>query len=169
MFSRLRFAVAALAFLGLSSAAHAAVVSTGTLSIGDSYSDTVNFKGAVYNRYAMKVDQDSTVNVTLTGLTSTIKNIADYFKTSGAVGVGTQYKDSTVAGDIASIAFSFSALAGKTYFSDIAAFTYLKNQTGSVDFGVTVTPVPAALALFAPALAGLGYVGMRRRQSRAAA
>jgi hypothetical protein len=59
---------------------------------------------------------------------------------------------------------SFAALAGGAYYVDfdgIVSGTLGGNYTGNI----ALTPIPGAILLLGPALAGLGYVGYRRKQT----
>lgn len=61
-----------------------------------------------------------------------------------------------------------------TLSADLAAsgqylFTIITRQVAGTGFGtqysVTVTPIPGAVFLFGPAMAGLGYLGLRRKKT----
>jgi hypothetical protein len=56
---------------------------------------------------------------------------------------------------------------GLTYFTMSDPSHMFISQTGSVHVGVSATPIPPALLLFASALGGLGIVGWQRRKASA--
>ena len=75
--------------------------------------------------------------------------------------------NSIVGSAFASDILTFAATAGGNYVLALAG--NVKGLIGGNYAGaVALTPIPGALLLLGPALAGLGYVGVRRRQNAAA-
>lgn len=75
--------------------------------------------------------------------------------------------NSIVGTALASGILSFAASAGGSYILALAG--NVKGLIGgNYAGGVALTPIPGAVLLLGPALAGLGFVGFRRRQATAA-
>jgi hypothetical protein len=65
---------------------------------------------------------------------------------------------------VISSALSFAGLTPGESYKIVFSGTIFA-EAANYDFKMAVTPIPAAALLLAPALAGLGYAGYRRRQT----
>jgi len=100
-------------------------------------------------------------------VTPSSKGTFDY----GLAYSGTPNWNGGQAGQPTSLTFvidSTAALVITAFAAEIADFNFTRTATGAAYGDPTVTPIPGALALFAPVM-GLGYLGFRRRKDESSA
>jgi hypothetical protein len=100
-------------------------------------------------------------------ISATPNSLGSIFDLSGlAYTVFDAATNAVVGSASASSILSFAAAAGGDYFV-VFAGNASGQLGGNYTGNVALTPIPGAVLLLGPALAGLGYVGYRRRQSAA--
>ena len=151
--------LAAAAALSLVTATAEAVVAfPDPVALGETEVLTQSFTDSYADQASFTIATEGDVTVQIYGLTDSLFSAGAIFEDQSAFGFG-----NLVAGTGSVGSLVISGLDAGTYELDLIATTFPATLKGTFGVNVTLTPVPAGLALLAPALVGLGWVGWRRK------